>query len=238
MNKNASLYLFLSLCLLASKTEAVEKTDAPSEAQTMTIEVPPTPKEALIELFKGNERHIKNLHENNRRDQERRTAISTKQTPFAIIVGCSDSRVAPEIIFDQGLGDIFVVRVAGNVVGPIGLSSVEYSAEYLHSPLILVLGHENCGAVKAVLAGQTLDIEPIAVKVEAAIKEYSSHLPNKLEDAVKANVRAVVEQLKKAPPIAKLIKENKLDVVGGYYELDSGKVTLCCEPMIPQDKNK
>lgn len=222
-------FLFIALAIINIGFGNMVWMDEPKPPLlTAAIEKPPTPKEALEELIKGNERHVNSLHQNLNRNLERRTAISEKQTPFAIVVGCSDSRVTPEIIFDQGLGEIFVVRIAGNVIGRTGLASVEYSAEYLHSPLIMVLGHENCGAIKAVLAGQTEDIEPIAIKVENAIKKYSPHIPDRVEDAVKANVIGVVEQLKEAGPLAQLIKEKKLAIVGGYYKLDTGKVSICC----------
>jgi len=133
------------------------------------------------------------------------------------------------LIFDQGLGDIFEVRLAGNVLGPIGIASVEYSVKILGSKLIMVLGHENCGAVSAVLKGQTQDIEPIAEKINAALKDNQKFSDNPLENAIKANVSYAVKQLRAAPPIAKLIKENKVEVVGGYYNLQSGKVELCCD---------
>jgi carbonic anhydrase len=126
------------------------------------------------------------------------------------------------------VGDIFEVRVAGNVVGPIELASVEYSAKFLGSSVIFVLGHENCGAVKAVLSGQTKDIEPVADKIiEALSGKNKSEIS--LENAIKANVRNVVNQIKSHGPISKLINEKKLEVVGGYYRLESGKVELCCD---------
>ena len=93
-----------------------------------------------------------------------------EQKPFAIILGCSDSRVSPEILFDQGIGDLFIVRVAGNVAGPVELDSIEYAALYLKSSLVLVLGHENCGAITAVLDGQTKEIEHVADLIAPAIQ--------------------------------------------------------------------
>lgn len=178
-------------------------------------------KTSLETLMEGNERFIseKSLHPN--RIGERRLETADLQTPFAAIVGCSDSRVPPEILFDQGLGDLFIVRVAGNVVGPVELDSVEYSCLILHSSLVLVLGHENCGAVKAVLAGQTQDIEAVADLIKPAVKNATS-----LESAIKANVKSVVEQLRKSPVLAKLMDQKKLVVAGGYYNFHTGKVEL------------
>lgn len=194
-----------------------------------TVQAPPTPKEALNRLMTGNERYSKDsfLHPN--RSQERREALTEMQSPFAIVVGCSDSRVSPIIVFDQGIGDIFEVRIGGNVVGPIEIASVEYSAKFLGSSLIFVLGHENCGAVGAVLKNQTQDIEPIADKIREAISAYPKLSDNPLESAIKANVRHVVKQLRTTPVIAQLINEKKLEVAGGYYHLESGKVELCCD---------
>ena len=121
-----------------------------------------TPDKALQTLREGNLRFIQNKSIHPNRADERRLETAKQQEPFAIILGCSDSRVSPEIVFDQGIGDLFVVRVAGNVVSPVILDSIEYSALYLHSSIIVVLGHENCGAVKAVLQGNTKDMEPVA----------------------------------------------------------------------------
>ena len=185
--------------------------------------------EAMKKLISGNERYMKELLEHPNRSQVDRERVSGGQTPFAIVLGCSDSRVAPIIIFDQGIGDIFEVRVAGNVAGPIEIASVEFAAVTYGSPLIFVLGHQNCGAVNAVLARQTKDIEPIAEPIEAAIKQSPKGFDSSLEEATKANVHAVVKQIRGNPAIAKLIAEKKLEVVGGYYNLSTGKVELCCD---------
>lgn len=188
-----------------------------------------TPEKALEQLMNGNKRYTQDklLHPN--RDQERREALTAKQTPFASILGCSDSRVSPEIVFDQGIGDLFVVRVAGNVIGPIELDSLDYSIEYLNSSLIFVLGHENCGAVSAVLAGMTKDIEAVAIQIEPAIEKAKKMPGNALENAIKANIRMVVNQIRKSETIARFIAEKKVDVVGGYYNLATGEIELCCD---------
>ncbi len=181
---------------------------------------------AFKALMEGNKRFIseKSLHPD--RLKERREETAEKQEPFAIIVGCSDSRVAPEILFDQGIGDLFIVRVAGNVVGPLEQDSIDYSALYLHSSLIMVLGHENCGAVKAVLEGTTQDIEAVAKLIEPAVKKIDGRPGDKLEPVVKANVQAVVEQLKKNRVLSKLIEKKSIAVVGGYYNFHTGKVEI------------
>ncbi len=180
-----------------------------------------TPSESLQLLIDGNLRYVRDqlLHPN--RSSDRREEISEGQNPFAVIVGCSDSRVAPEIILDQGLGDLFIVRVAGNVVGPVELDSIEYSIKYLGSNLVLVLGHESCGAVTAVMEGKTADIEEVANLIKPAIQGKKN-----LEEAVKANVRWVVAQLKKTRLIKKLLSQDKILCVGAYYHLGTGNIEI------------
>ena len=181
----------------------------------------------LDRLMKGNERYAKDALEHPSRTSERREALVAKQEPFAIILGCADSRVSPEIIFDQGIGDLFVVRVAGNVLGPLELDSIEYSALYLHSSVILVLGHQNCGAVNAVIAGTTKDIESVAALIEPAVKEErKKKSANLLEASIKANALRMRDELSKTPVIQKLIADKKIEVHAGYYHLETGLVEL------------
>lgn len=187
----------------------------------------PSPQGSLERLMKGNSRYVSDALEHPNRNQERREAIAAKQTPFATIVGCADSRVSPEIVFDQGVGDIFVVRVAGNVVGPLELDSVEYSVLHLHSSVVLVMGHENCGAVDAVIHGVTEDIEAVATLIEPAVKEAKNSSPtNLLEASVKTNARRMRDFLLQSPVIAKLVKEQKVAVHAAYYNLQTGAVEL------------
>lgn len=182
------------------------------------------PQAAVQALVEGNKRFISNQSLHPDRTSERRLETAEKQEPFATILGCSDSRVAPEIIFDQGIGDLFIVRVAGNVVGPVELDSIEFSALYLHSSAILVLGHENCGAVKAVLEGATKDIEAVASLIEPAIRQSKKESGNQLENAIKDNVKMIVNQLKKSPVLHDLIEKKKLEIIGGYYHFQTGQV--------------
>jgi carbonic anhydrase len=182
------------------------------------------PTQALDSLKEGNVRFSqgKSLHPN--QSEQRRMATQKGQAPFAVIVGCSDSRVSPEIIFDQGIGDVFIVRVAGNVVGPIELDSIEFAAAALHSPLIVVLGHQNCGAVNAVLQGQTKDIEAIASQIEPAAKQTKNIKKDRLEKTIKVNAQLVVDHLKKTPVLQSLIEKQQLEIVPAYYHFDSGQV--------------
>lgn len=174
----------------------------------------------------GNKRFSKDQMLYPRHDSIRREAVASKQTPFAIIFTCSDSRVPPEIIFDQGVGDLFVVRVAGNVCGPIELDSIEYAALYLHASVILVMGHENCGAVKAVLQGDTKDIENVATHIEPSVEKTRNMPGNHLENAIKANVLHCIKTLNKSAVLKRLIEEHKLEVFGGYYNLNTGVVSI------------
>lgn len=189
----------------------------------------PTADEALQRLMEGNERHFGKKFVHPDHWEVRRAEVAKTQHPFAIVLGCADSRVPPEILFDQGLGDLFVIRVAGNVVDPAVLGSIEYAAEHLGSPLVMVLGHERCGAVSATVQGGEMPghlgalVDPIKPAVAAAKKEKGDLLDN----AVRANVRLVVEQLKASEPLlSHLVHEGKLKVVGARYDLDTGRVEL------------
>lgn len=183
-----------------------------------------TPEQAIKRLMEGNKRYVNDQLEHPNRNQIRREAVTANQKPFAIILGCSDSRVSPEIVFDQGIGDLFVVRVAGNVVGSIELDSIDYAALYLDSVLILVMGHENCGAIQAVLNHNTKEISAIAEKIELNIAGIEIGQPNAVKNAVTANVRAAVKSLRESPVLSRLIKEKKIEVIGGYYNLSTGEV--------------
>lgn len=181
----------------------------------------------LERLIQGNARYVKDNLDHPNRTPERRESLVSKQEPFAVIVGCSDSRVPPEIIFDQGVGDLFVVRVAGNVVGPIERASIEYSVIYLHSSVILVLGHENCGAVDAVMKGITQDIEPVAQLIQPAVYEAKKkETSNALETTIKLNAIRMRDDLLSTPAIQKLVSDKKLEVYAGYYHLQSGVVEI------------
>lgn len=179
------------------------------------------PSESLQRLIDGNQRYVDDQLLRPDRSADRREEMLEGQHPFAAIMGCSDSRVPPEIIFDQGLGDLFIVRVAGNVVGPVELDSIEYSVKYLGSSIVLVLGHELCGAVTAVMEGQTADIEAVADLIQPAIKRSKS-----LEAAIKDNVRWVVRYLKTSPVLKKYMAEQKVDCVGAYYNVGTGKIEI------------
>jgi carbonic anhydrase len=187
-----------------------------------------TAEAALAELSAGNAHHVAHRYQHPHETAERQRQLVSSQYPHAQILSCADSRVPPEIIFDQGLGDIFTVRVAGNVVSDIELGSLEYGAEHLHVPLLVVLGHQHCGAVTAAVEGGGPDghIGALIALLRPAVEQTRGLPGDPVENAVKANVEMVVKQLRSSTPVlAELVSEGKLKVVGAIYSLDTGKVT-------------
>ena len=184
---------------------------------------------ALQKLMDGNNRYVSAQTSHPNQTPARRTEITGGQHPFAIIVGCSDSRVPPEIIFDQGLGDLFVVRLAGHVLSDEALGSIEYALEHLGTRLIMVLGHDNCGAVTAAVKGGDIPghIGSIVKAIAPAVKKAKNQPGDLLENAIRENVAMVVDQLRSSSPLlAHLVKDGILKIIGAYYRLDDGKVTL------------
>lgn len=190
--------------------------------------IAPSPDKALEMLLEGNMHFVKNEIVHLSYLAEAKDKMLENQTPFAAIVGCSDSRVPPELIFDRGLGELFVVRDAGNVIGPIEMDSVEFAVASLKVPLVIVMGHQNCGAVKATLGGQknVPELESIYPIIESALDNCDAIGENRLTNAIKCNVKKSVETLRNSPTIAPLLKQKKVRVLGAYYEISSGKVTL------------
>ncbi|BAZ01537.1 carbonic anhydrase [Tolypothrix tenuis PCC 7101] len=187
-----------------------------------------TPDAALKELLDGNDRFVKAKKRNPHQSLKRLQEVAKGQNPFASILGCADSRVPSEIVFDQGLGDLFVCRVAGNIATPEETGSLEFGSLVLGSKLILVLGHERCGAVDATIKGAAVpgEIGSLLAAIKPGVEQSQGKPGDKLENACKANVLVQIEKLKSSPVLAGLIKENKLKIVGGYYDLDTGKVSL------------
>jgi carbonic anhydrase len=185
-----------------------------------------TPDKALETLMQGNQRFSQDKSLHSDRSSERRQELVSKQAPYAIILGCSDSRVAPEIVFDQGIGDLFIVRVAGNVVGPLELDSIEYSALYLNSSLVMVLGHESCGAIKAVLAGTTKDIESVAELIQPAAQATQNQTGDRLINTIKTNAKMMADQLRQSAVLGPMVAKKKLNIVAAYYDFHTGKVEL------------
>ncbi len=186
---------------------------------------------ALQTLLEGNKRYVADQTMHPHQSSERRNEVVAGQSPFAIVLTCSDSRVPAEILFDQGIGDVFVVRTAGNVADDVAVGSIEYAAEHLGSPLVVVLGHQKCGAVAATVDGGEAPghIASIVKIIRPAVKEVQGQPGNVVENAVLANVRRTVDQIAHSQPmLAHLGHEGKLKVVGAYYSLETGEVTVVC----------
>jgi len=200
------------------------------------VPAPPPADAVLKQLIAGNEHFATNQSQNLRRSPEDFRRVAEGQNPIAIIVACADSRVSPELLFDMGVGDLFVIRVAGNVVNGAGVTvkgSIEYAIAELKVPLIVVLGHTNCGAVKA--AVQHIDkkdslpgaINGLVELIKPAAAKVKGQPGDVYDNTTRENVRIGVERLKTLEPvIAPLVKEGRVKVVGGLYDLKTGKVEL------------
>jgi carbonic anhydrase len=218
------------------KSHAAEEQPTESSHNSTPVDA----EEAIKRLLEGNRRYIAGMNSNSHRTAKRRAEVSKGQHPFAIVVGCSDSRVPPEILFDQGIGDLFVIRSAGNVIDDIAIGSIEYAVEHLGVQLIVVLGHERCGAVDATMKGGEVGgklkyiVEAIKPAVEKAkAKGQTSHGCDLLCSSVKSNARMVAEKIRKSSPVlTESIENGMLRVAGAYYELGSGVVTLTYKPVL------
>jgi carbonic anhydrase len=206
------------------------------------VKIPPipenvlSPEAALERLMKGNERYVTN-NSTPLNFKDERLDLVKGQNPFACILSCSDSRVSPEFCFDEQRGDLFVARVAGNYITTDFIATLEYAAAVLHVPLIMVLGHENCGAIKAAIDATDNyqqfpgHIQTIATALTPAVRAVR-RTPDYVDsdrhfDIVKKNVVLNVEELRKQPPIlSRLVDSKKLKIVGGVYHLRTGKVEL------------
>ncbi len=189
--------------------------------------------EAMALLSEGNARYVESLAQHPNQGPDRRNATATTgQQPFATILSCSDSRVPTEVVFDRGVGDIFVIRVAGNVANVDQIGSIEYAVAHLSSPLLVVLGHTKCGAVEAVTHGASLhgNIIPIAKAICPAVGAASKDNPSAtgealVNEAIKANVWQAIEDIFLTSPITVgRVKTGKLKVVGAVYDIKTGMV--------------
>jgi carbonic anhydrase len=215
-----SLFLFTSLFVSCSPKHEEH------EEKAMTTLAP------LDELKAGNDRFVNGQSNHPHESPARIKELKEGQHPFAVVVSCSDSRLPPEIIFDQGLGDVFSIRTAGQVVGDYELGSIEYAIEHLHSKLIVVMGHENCGAIQAYAAAtaEAHSEDHIHTLVDyIAAEEEEKIIPDSLRSnidlLVKANITHGVTFLKSSSPVLKpLVDQHEITIIGAYYDLDSGKV--------------
>jgi carbonic anhydrase len=179
-------------------------------------------------LLEGNRKFVAGRRAYPNQTPAHRQELVAGQRPFAAILGCSDSRVPPEMIFDQGLGDLFTIRVAGNVLDNAILGTLEYAVQHLGLPLVLVLGHSSCGAVQATLAGNDIQgrVATLVAAIQPAIELAKMGTGEVLDQAVRIHVARAVHQLRIAPPILALFREGKLEILGAYYDLASGVVEV------------
>jgi carbonic anhydrase len=185
-------------------------------------------KEALSLLVEGNQRYINNKRIHPNQSHKKRLELKNGQTPHTVILGCSDSRVPPEHVFDQGFGDLFVIRVAGNVIDDIVLGSIEYAVEHLGAGLLMVLGHSDCGAVQAARSYHKLGghLPSIAEAIKEAVRSVAGGFGD-LNSVVRAHVRITAGHLRESLPVlAPLVDSGKLDVVSAFYDFDTGIVEL------------
>ena len=187
-----------------------------------------SPTEALKRLTDGNKRWIAGKLEHPRQTAKRRAELAKKQHPFAIVLCCADSRTSPEIVFDQGLGDVFVVRVAGNVIDDHAIGSIEYAVDHLGAQLIVVLGHQRCGAVDAArntIAGGGKAPGHIQSLVRALAPAVKATKGEDAEATARANERLVAKELRETKPfLKKLVTPGTISVVAAHYDLDTGRV--------------
>ncbi|MGV0102403.1 carbonic anhydrase [Nostoc sp. DSM 114167] len=197
-------------------------------AETKSVPDDLTPDKALQELLDGNDRFVKARRRNPNQTQSRLVEIAKGQKPFASILGCADSRVPSEIVFDQGLGDLFVCRIAGNIATTQQIGSLEFGSLVLGTKVIMVVGHERCGAVEAAIKGAQVPgrIGSLLEAIKPSVESSKDKSGDKLENACKANILAQIEKLKSSTVLSELIKAEKLKIVGGYYDLDTGRISL------------
>jgi carbonic anhydrase len=192
---------------------------------------PTTPDDALQELLAGNERFVTGARIHPHQDAEHRAALANVQRPFAVVFGCSDSRLAAEIIFDRGLGDLFVVRTAGHIVGPEVLASIEYGITILGATLLVVLGHDSCGAIRAThdaLSGRytpTEGTQAIVDRIRPCIERAAEHGVTDLDAISDTHIQMTVDELASTAVVDAVAAKECL-VVGMAYRLEDGRVTV------------
>lgn len=227
MQPTRSVFLTAATVLLAAapavaSVESLADPDSPAAT---------SPQDAMRRLVDGNARYMAGAMQHPRQDAARRRQIAPKQAPFAVVLDCADSRVPPEIVFDQGLGDLFVCRVAGNIADPAITGSIEYAVAHFHTPLVVVLGHDRCGAVAATLdTVDTRTMPPASIAaIVSAILPYAkpaSSGAHRLTESIDANTHAVASALAMSPVIHPKITAGEMRVVAARYAFESGHVAF------------
>jgi carbonic anhydrase len=217
------------MCGLFISCQTNESPDPPKNIDEM---IPESGEQALRWLLEGNKRFAEGKSQHRREGIKWREKLTEEQRPFATILGCSDSRVPVELLFDQGFGDLFIIRVAGNVLGPDERGTIAYAVDHLHTPLILVLGHEGCGAVTAAMLPESERkkeapfLQTLLESIDPAIKDVDHNLPDKqrIHQGVEANVNYSVQRIKSV--LRQYDEYDNIFVTGAVYELDTGLVKV------------
>lgn len=221
-NPKVMVKRFVLLALIALSIVTTRAVIAAVEAPTMSAG------DALKLLLEGNQRFIDGKLEHPNQTVARRAEVAKGQHPFAAVLACSDSRTAPEIIFDRGLGDIFVVRVAGNVADRVVIESLDYSVKHLGVRVVMILGHNRCGAVTAAVAGheEEGDVGPMLTELRPAVAASKGIAGDPVENAVRENVKLVMKNLATSAELSAMVNSGELKIVGGIYDLDTGKIEM------------
>ena len=200
----------------------------PARADGATIAPALTPDAALQKLKDGNQRFVQHQPQYPDQSAKRLQEVAQSQHPFATILSCADSRVPAELLFDQGIGNLFDVRIAGNIATPEAIGSIEYAVALLGTPLLMVLGHERCGAVTAAVKNEPLpgEISTFVTPILPAVARVKKQPGDAVDNAVVANVQYQMEQLQRSSLLMERLQSGKLKLVGGRYDLDTGKVTM------------
>ncbi|MEH2001926.1 MAG: carbonic anhydrase [Nostoc sp.] len=215
--------MMLSASDLLWQVEQAKAAEIPSKSPESL-----NPDAALQKLMEGNHRFVNHQPQYPDQTALRLQEVAQAQHPFATILSCADSRVPAEIVFDQGIGDIFDVRIAGNIATHEAIGSIEYAVVLLGSPLLMVMGHERCGAVTAAVQNESLlgDISTFVKAIKPAVEKVKNQPGDAVENAVVANVQYQIERLKRSPLLTEQVRSGKLKIVGGRYDLDTGRVTI------------
>ena len=215
-----SILLAIAAVSIATTRAVVAAVSAP----TMSAE------QGLKLLLEGNQRFVAGKLEHPNQTPERRTEVAKGQHPFAAVLACSDSRTPPEIIFDRGLGDIFTVRVAGNVADKVVIESLDYSVKHLGVRIVMVLGHRRCGAVIAAVEGHEgtadQDVGPMLSQLRPAVAASKGLAGDPIENAVRENVELVMKNLATSEELSAMVKSGELKIVGGIYDLETGSIEM------------
>jgi len=225
---------FCRMITAAAASVALPRQMLGDDTSKETGQDPVAPDEAIRRLLEGNQRFATGKVRHPHEEKNWRLGLESGQHPFAVILGCADSRACPELLFDQGFGDLFVIRVAGNIVDVDVTASIEYAVDHLGTMLVVVLGHSGCGAVTATLdqlADSTREPEEIVsllYRIEPALEGLPKNLSREklISLAVERNVQFAVRRLAQVPDLRRNMRSRKLQIVGAVYDMHTGKVSL------------